>query len=233
MQSADGLVVRFTDNNVSSTASGIWFLAVSVGSAQGPDGINIPLAPLGGIGGRLYLGPVLFSVLGSGALGTTADTEVILAPAGSIPTSAIGNIIHLQGLTSVKGAGDNLTFVWNFWWMRQTLAAGSSFFHTDAIFWPFGTSLLLHTHTALEALTGATLLSRLSLVGAQNVTILASMAANGFFTYLLAYHLTRSRTGALAAGALFACAPYFEACLIARTACSKTVAVSDDALGSR
>jgi hypothetical protein len=114
---------------------------------------------------------------------------------------------HVPG----TGAGDNLTFVWNFWWMRRALATGSPIFHTDALFWPFGTSLLLNTHTALEAFAGATLLSRLSLVGAQNVVIIASMAANGFFTYLLAYDLTRSRLGALAAGALFACAPYFEA----------------------
>jgi hypothetical protein len=109
------------------------------------------------------------------------------------------------------GAGDNLTFVWNFWWMRHALATGAPIFHTDAIFWPFGTSLLLNTHTALDAFAGATLLSRLSSVDAQNVVIIASIAANGFFTYVLAHDLTRSRVGALAAGALFACAPYFEA----------------------
>jgi hypothetical protein len=118
---------------------------------------------------------------------------------------------HLTTHVPGSDAGDNLTFVWNFWWMRQALAAGSSFFHTDAIFWPFGTSLLLHTHTSLEALAGATLLSSLSVIAAQNVVIVASIAANGFFTYLLAYDVTRSRGGALVAGALFACAPYFEA----------------------
>ena len=42
MQSADGIVVRFTDNNVTSSASGVWFLAVSVGSARGPDGRAYP-----------------------------------------------------------------------------------------------------------------------------------------------------------------------------------------------
>lgn len=118
---------------------------------------------------------------------------------------------HLSSQVPGTGAGDNLTFVWNFWWMRQALAAGSSFFHTDAIFWPFGTNLLLHTHTALEAFAGATLFSRLSVVGAQNIVIIASIAANGFCTYLLAYDITRSRVSALIAGALFACAPYFEA----------------------
>jgi hypothetical protein len=39
------------------------------------------------------------------------------------------------------GAGDNLTFVWNTWWMHQAVAAGQSPLWTSMLFAPWGTGL--------------------------------------------------------------------------------------------
>ncbi len=115
---------------------------------------------------------------------------------------------HLPG-----EAGDNIAFLWNFWWMREVLASPDasvfhavfhSFFHTDRLFAPFGIDLTLHTHTALSAFLGATVLSPLSALEAQNVVLLASLMLNGFAAYLLAFDRTRDRAGALVGGVVFA-----------------------------
>ena len=110
-----------------------------------------------------------------------------------------------------NGAGDNVAFLWNFWWMRHALStSGERVFHTGFLFYPFGTDLILHTHTAFPAFLAATLLSPVSIVTAQNLAIMASYALNGFVTYVLAWRLTRHRSAAIAAGLFFAAAPYFS-----------------------
>lgn len=83
-----------------------------------------------------------------------------------------------------------------------------SFFQTDRIFAPFGIDLTLHTHTALPAFLGATVLAPLSSLGAQNVVILASLALNGFAAYLLAFDRTGDRAGALVGDFVFAGSSY-------------------------
>lgn len=109
------------------------------------------------------------------------------------------------------GPGDNVAFLWNFWWMRHALASsGEHVFHTTFLFYPFGTDLVLHTHTASTSFLGATLLSSVSIVAAQNIAIVGSYALNGFAAYLLAWRLTRHRGASLAAGLFFQAAPYFS-----------------------
>src|SRR4051812_44287232 len=65
---------------------------------------------------------------------------------------------HLPG----SGTGDNVLFLWNFWWMRKALASGSSFFFSPYQMAPGGADLTLHTHTAMPAFLGATLFRRFS-----------------------------------------------------------------------
>jgi hypothetical protein len=117
--------------------------------------------------------------------------------------------IHAAAHVPGAGAGDNVAFLWNFWWMRHAWSSGERVFHTTYLFYPFGTDLVLHTHMALAAFVGATILSPVSIVTAQNLTIIASYALNGFATYLLAWHLTRKRGAAIVAGVFFSAAPYF------------------------
>jgi hypothetical protein len=115
---------------------------------------------------------------------------------------------HILG----SGPGDNITFLWNLWWMRHAMADPSAqFFYCPLIFVPWGTSLVLHTHTALPALVGATLLRSLSLVLAQNVLIWCALAANVCAMFLLALERVKDRYAACAAAVIFAGSPFVTA----------------------
>ncbi len=118
---------------------------------------------------------------------------------------------HLGTALPGTGPGDNVNFVWNLWWMRHVGWNSSSFFHTDYLLWPFGASLVLHTHTILNGLAAATILNRLSVVEAQNVLVLASVFLNAMSAYALAYDVTRNRAGSVMAATIFGGAPYFAA----------------------
>jgi hypothetical protein len=119
--------------------------------------------------------------------------------------------LHLSTHLAGAGIGDNALFVWNFWWMRTALASGADFFHTTYLFAPVGADLTLHTHTALPAFAGATVLGAFPVVTALNLTILAALSLNGFCAYLLAWRITRDRGAAMIAGVIFGCSPYLAA----------------------
>jgi hypothetical protein len=119
---------------------------------------------------------------------------------------------HLATGVPGASAGDNVTYLWDLWWMRHVVATHArDAFHTTYLFYPFGTSLALHTHDALQAVLGATILSGLTIIGAQNVLILGSLALTGFCAYLLAWDVTSHRGGAVLAGVFFATSPFFAA----------------------
>jgi hypothetical protein len=135
---------------------------------------------------------------------------VAVAIVWSFPLAA-----HLGTHIPGEGTGDNVAFLWNFWWMREALSRPDvAFFHTDRLFAPYGIDLTLYTHTALPALIGATLLGRLSPIAAQNVLIIAALALNGIAAYWLAYSRARDRGAALVAGLLFAGSPYISTHLL-------------------
>lgn len=131
---------------------------------------------------------------------------VALAVAWTLPLA-----LHLSTHLPGSAVGDNVVFQWNFWWMRTALASGVSFFHATSVLVPFGADLTLHTHTALPALAGATLLARLPLDAALNVTTMAALSLNGFCAYLLAWRTTHDRMSAIVAGIIFGCSPYIAA----------------------
>ncbi len=111
--------------------------------------------------------------------------------------------------THVPGPpGDNFAFVWNFWWFRFARGTGAGVFDCQHLFAPFGTSLVLHTHTALQSFAGATVLSRLPVVTAHNVVLLAGLAGNGIAVYALAYSFVPRVMPAVLAGVLFASSSY-------------------------
>jgi hypothetical protein len=115
--------------------------------------------------------------------------------------------------TAVAGAdtGDNFCFLWNFFWMREALASGSSFFHSPLLFAPRGIDLALHTHTALPAWIGATALGGFSVAAALNITIVASLFLAAFCTYVLCWRLTRDSLASFVASIVFAGSPYLTA----------------------
>jgi hypothetical protein len=107
------------------------------------------------------------------------------------------------------GAGDNLTFVWNTWWMRQALAAGRSPLWTPILFAPWGTSLALNTHAAAPSLAGAALLRLFgSAIAATNAIVAVNLLLNFLVSYALAFRLTRSRAAAAVGAIVFGCSPY-------------------------
>jgi hypothetical protein len=114
---------------------------------------------------------------------------------------------HLPG----GGPGDNIDFLWNFWWMRTALSSGASFFHTPYLFAPWGVDLTLHTHDAAPAFIGATLLRGLSIVSAQDWMILLALVLNGYGGWLLTWRVTGDHGAALVAGIVFGGSPYVAA----------------------
>jgi len=136
-----------------------------------------------------------------------AALVVALAVANTWPLAA-----RLSTAIPGAGPGDNVTGVWNLWWARRALAdPAAAFFHTDALLWPYGANLALNTHTALNGLAAATLLSRLDLITAQNVLVLASIVLTALCAYGLAFEITRQSGASLVAAAIFGGAPYFAA----------------------
>jgi hypothetical protein len=115
---------------------------------------------------------------------------------------------HLATHVPATGPGDNLSFIWNFWSSRQTFSTYGSLFYSNYLFPPYGAPLVLHTHTALQATLGATLLAWLPVVTAHNIVLLGGLAANGWCAYALALHETRRASAAIIAGSIFATAAF-------------------------
>src|SRR6266446_2031616 len=135
---------------------------------------------------------------------STAPTAHLLrhiAAAGAFALMAVvwsfPLVRHLPTYLPGPGPGDNIDFLWNFWWMRTALASGLNFFHTTYLFVPTGADLTLHTHTALPAFVGATVLGGLPVVAALNLAILAALFLNGLCAYLLAWRVTRDHSAAM------------------------------------
>jgi len=108
--------------------------------------------------------------------------------------------------------GDNYSFVWNLWWMRLVLSTpGLEYFHTNYLFYPFGTTIADHPHTALPALTAATVLRFASAATAQNILLLVYVFANLGCMYALAWRLTHRHVASVLAAVVFGTSPYIAA----------------------
>jgi hypothetical protein len=123
-------------------------------------------------------------------------------------------VLHLRDAVP-GGPGDNYSFLWNLWWMRHVLATPQlSYFHTTYLFYPFGTPIANHPHTALPALVAATLLAPVSIVTAQNLLLLAYLFGNMAIMYAVLWDLTHHRRAAVLAGVMFGISPYFASHLL-------------------
>jgi hypothetical protein len=124
-------------------------------------------------------------------------------------------VLHLGTHVPGEIAGDNLSSLWSFWWMRQALASSDvHFWRTTFLFHPDGVDLVQHTHTALNAWIGATVLGGVSEITALNLTLLGALTLAGFGTYLLAWDITGHRGASIVAGVFFCSAPFFPARLL-------------------
>jgi hypothetical protein len=118
-------------------------------------------------------------------------------------------IVHLGD--SVFGPPeDGLNFVWNFWWVKTALLElGQSFYHTDFIFHPEGTTLWFHTLSIANALFSLPLQTLFGTYAAYNIVVLTIFALRGFGMYLLTWHVVRSRPAAILAGLAYSFGPFF------------------------
>lgn len=96
-------------------------------------------------------------------------------------------------------------FAWNVWHFDQAVAAGTNPFFTTWMFFPQGTSLVLHTYTPILGLLGLVVGSPILAV---NLGLLLSAALSGAGAYLLARRWVQSPVLALLAGFVFAYSPY-------------------------
>jgi hypothetical protein len=108
----------------------------------------------------------------------------------------------------VGGAGDNLSFVWNFWWARTALATHQSVFWTPAIFAPFGTSLATHTFVPLLTVSAGWLLRSTPPLTLYNSALLAAVFLNFVCAYGAAFLVSRDRPASAFAGITFAASPF-------------------------
>jgi hypothetical protein len=116
---------------------------------------------------------------------------------------------NLSGAIPGTGAGDNVTFVWNEWWMRYVLHhPGQTFFFTPFLFFPVGVDLTLHTHTALPALLGAAVASP---IAGQNLLIVVHIALNFVCMYALAHRATGQVVSSFAAAVIFGTSAFVSA----------------------
>ena len=131
---------------------------------------------------------------------------------GAITASWLRPVIsNLSTAVPGAGAGDNVTFVWNVWWMGYVLHhPGQRFFFTPFLFHPFGTDLTLHTHTALPALVGAALASGSPIAG-QNLVILLHVFLNFACSYALAYRTTNRVIASILGAIIFGTSSFVSA----------------------
>ena len=116
---------------------------------------------------------------------------------------------HPSSVIPGAGAGDNITFVWNVWWMRYVLHhPGHTFFFTPFLFHPIGADLTLHTHTALPALIGSLWSSP---IAGQNAVVAMHLYLNFVCSYALAHRLTRRVLPSAAAATIFGTSAFVSA----------------------
>ncbi|MCA1554872.1 MAG: hypothetical protein LC737_10875, partial [Chloroflexi bacterium] len=106
---------------------------------------------------------------------------------------------------------DGFSMLWNMWWFQHALLVlNTNPFFTNAIFFPIGTPLYLHSDTLFSNVLVLPLLPFVGVVTASNLVLLASIALCGFGAYLLAlwliapFAIRHSRLAAFIAGVVFA-----------------------------
>jgi hypothetical protein len=107
--------------------------------------------------------------------------------------------------------GDGFTNVWNIWWIQKAVTElHQSPWRTTLLHFPQGTSLLGHTLNPFNGFLAIPLLKVFSLTQAFNICVLFAFVMGGLTAFWLAYYLSRSYAGGLAAGYVFTfCAYHF------------------------
>ncbi len=102
--------------------------------------------------------------------------------------------------------------LWNMWWFKRSVFDLTNPYHTDFLFYPYGTNLYLHTLSPYNLLVGLPLQLLLGLVPAYGLLELLTFPLGGWGAWLLARYVVGDRPGAnwgaLLAGLVWSFGPY-------------------------
>jgi len=105
--------------------------------------------------------------------------------------------------------GDGLQNVWNIWWVDHAVVdLHEPPWSTTYLHYPYGTSLLGATLNPFNGFLGIPLLHVLTLTETFNTILIFSFVSAGVTAFFLAYRLTGSYTGSIAAGYIFTFSNY-------------------------
>lgn len=116
-------------------------------------------------------------------------------------------IFHLSNYL-IGGTTDSWQFPWNSFIFREQIAHFSDPYFTDYIYYPVGTSLLLHSYTEFNGFVSVLLSPLCGIIAAHNVAVMLSTFLSGIGTYLLARRITNHSVASLFAAVAFAFSPF-------------------------
>jgi len=117
-------------------------------------------------------------------------------------------ILHLRSRVLEDGSYDVYQFLWNLWWVRESLVVlHTNPFRTTYLFYPDGVPLLFHTFSFSLGLASLPLQAMFGLVAAHNLLVLAAPAVTVLAVGLLAREVTGDSWAALVAGLAAALTP--------------------------
>ena len=117
-------------------------------------------------------------------------------------------VLHLRSHVLEDGSYDVYQFLWNLWWVRESLLTlHANPFRTTYLFYPDGVPLLFHTFSFTLGVASLPLQAAFGLVAAHNLLVLAAPAATVLAVGLLAREVTGDPWAALVAGLAAALAP--------------------------
>ena len=107
------------------------------------------------------------------------------------------------------GSGDVWQNLWTFWWWKKALIdLHQSPYETLYMFFPYGTPLIFHDHSAFNMIVSLPINIIFGPVAAYNFAIFLGFSMSGWGAYLLARELTGDARGAFIAGLIFAFFPH-------------------------
>jgi hypothetical protein len=102
---------------------------------------------------------------------------------------------------------DRFHFIWNFWWVGNSLISHASGLSTNLFYYPTGTSLALQTIDFVDGVISWILSPVIGEIAAYNIITIISFPLAGFSLFMLARHFTRSFIACFGGGLIFAFFP--------------------------
>ncbi len=115
---------------------------------------------------------------------------------------------YLLNPNGFNGFGDDAVFANAFWWFKRCLVEFKNPFYSDYLFHPGGMSLVFHTTTYSNFILTLPVNLLFGVNAAVNTSYFIGFILCGYFTFLLVYDLTSSKSAAIIAGIIFSFSPF-------------------------